>query len=153
MGRCPGLCYFAPLGGKDVAPGFSPARAALKDGATLAGADRKCGGLRYQLRHFNGSQRDARGAYISRYVCATRGLTAAGATVPGESGGVLIGRFVARSTDVALSITRLVPMEVVERFLSARRHRSPVTLMRIVAVVNVAVEASGSMEPWARPDE
>jgi hypothetical protein len=80
-------------------------------------------------------------------------LTAAGATVPGESGGVLIVRIVARITDVALAITRLVPMEVVERPLPARRRRSPVTLTRIVAVVNVAVEAPGSMEPRARPDE
>jgi hypothetical protein len=88
--------------------------------------------------------------------CAIRapsGLTAAGATVPGESCGVLIARIVARLTYVALSIARLVPMEVVERCLSARRRRSPVTLTRIVAVVNVAVETSGSMEPWARPDE
>jgi hypothetical protein len=75
------------------------------------------------------------------------------ATVPGESCGMLIARIVARSADVAPSITRLVPMEVVERCLSARRRRSPVTVMRIVTVVNVAVEATASMEPWARPDE
>ena len=75
------------------------------------------------------------------------------ATVPGESCGVFIARFVARLADVALSITRLVAVEVVERGLSALRHGSPVTLTRVVAIVNVAVEASGSVEPGARPDE
>ena len=83
----------------------------------------------------------------------TVAATTAATTVSGVSGGVLIAGIVAGLTDVALSVTRLIAVEVVERCLSARWRRSPVTLTRVVAVVNVAVEAAGSMEPWARPDE
>jgi hypothetical protein len=70
------------------------------------------------------------------------------------SGAVLFVRVVAGiRSDVASPIPSFVRVEVVERLLSALGHRSFVTVARIVAVIDVTGEASGSMEPWARPDE
>jgi hypothetical protein len=70
------------------------------------------------------------------------------------SGAVLPFRVVAGiSNDVALPIPSFVRVEVVERLLSALGHRSFVTLTGVEAVIDVPGEASGSMEPWARPNE
>jgi len=55
--------------------------------------------------------------------------------------------------DVASPIPSFVRLEVTERLRSATGQRSFVTVVRIVAVIDVTGEASGSMEPWARPDE
>jgi hypothetical protein len=54
---------------------------------------------------------------------------------------------------VTLPIPRFVRMKVAERLFSALRHRSCVTVMRIVAVIDVAVEAARTMEPWAGSNE
>jgi hypothetical protein len=70
------------------------------------------------------------------------------------SGAVLRVRVVAGiRNDVASPVPSFVRVEVAERLLSALGHRSFVTLARIVAVIDVTGEASGSMEPWARPEE
>jgi len=70
------------------------------------------------------------------------------------SGAVLLVRVVAGiRNDVASPVPSFVRVEVAERLLSALGHRSFVTVARIVAVIDVTGEASGSMEPWARPDE
>jgi len=70
------------------------------------------------------------------------------------SGAVLPARVVAGiSNNVASPIPSFVRVEVAERLLSALGHRSSVTVARIVAVIDVTGEASGSMEPGARPDE
>src|ERR1035441_10166749 len=70
------------------------------------------------------------------------------------SGAVLLARLVAGiSSDVASPIPSFVRVEVAERLLSALGHWSFVTVARIVAVIDVTGEATGSMEPWARPDE
>jgi hypothetical protein len=50
---------------------------------------------------------------------------------------------------VTLPIPRLICVEVIECRFSAPRQRSNVTVMRIVAVVDVAVEAVGAMKPGA----
>jgi hypothetical protein len=50
---------------------------------------------------------------------------------------------------MALSIPRLVPVEVVERLRTALRQRSMVTLARVVAVVDVAVKAASAVKPGA----
>jgi len=60
---------------------------------------------------------------------------------------------VASVSDVALSIARFVAMEVVELPLAALGQRSVIAVMRIVAVVDVAVKAGVAMEPWACSDE
>ena len=44
-------------------------------------------------------------------------------------------------------------MEVVERLLTALGHRSGVTVMRVVAVIDVAIEAAMTVKPWAGSDE
>jgi hypothetical protein len=48
---------------------------------------------------------------------------------------------------VALGIMRLVSLEVVELLSAARGQRSMVAMMRIVAIVDVAIEAVRTVEP------
>jgi hypothetical protein len=70
------------------------------------------------------------------------------------SSAVLLARLVAGiRNDVASPVPSFIRVKVVERLLSALGHRSFVTVARIVAVIDVTGEASGTMEPWARPDE
>ena len=70
------------------------------------------------------------------------------------SGAVLLARLVAGiSSDVASPIPSFVRVEVAERLLSALGPRAFVTVVRIIAVIDVTGEASGSMEPSGRPDE
>jgi hypothetical protein len=54
---------------------------------------------------------------------------------------------------VALSIPRLVCVEVVKCLLAARWCGSCVTVSRIIAVVYVSVEAMRAVKPGASPDE
>jgi hypothetical protein len=54
---------------------------------------------------------------------------------------------------VASPIPRLVSVEVVELLLPASRQRSDVAVMRIIAVVDVAVEAARTVKPGASSDE
>jgi hypothetical protein len=70
-----------------------------------------------------------------------------------KSSAVFTAWIVACLAYVALPIPRLVRMEMAERRLSALRHRSRITVARIIAVINVAVEAVRTMEPWASAEE
>jgi hypothetical protein len=80
-------------------------------------------------------------------------LSAAGSTLR-ISSAVLFARLVAGiRSDVAAPIPSFVRVEVAECLLSALGPRSSVTVVRIVAVIDVTGEASGSMEPTARPDK
>jgi hypothetical protein len=54
---------------------------------------------------------------------------------------------------VALAIPGLVRVEVVERLISACGHRSDVTMTRIIAVVDVAIEAVRTVIPRTRSYE
>jgi hypothetical protein len=54
---------------------------------------------------------------------------------------------------VASPIPRLVSSEVVEALRPALRQRSSVTVMRIEAVVNVAVKAAMAVKPGASPNK
>jgi hypothetical protein len=69
------------------------------------------------------------------------------ATASGQ--GVFAASIMASVAYVTLPIPRLVSVEVVERRLSASRQRSNVTVMRIIAVVDVAVEAVRAVKPGA----
>jgi hypothetical protein len=70
------------------------------------------------------------------------------------SGAVLLVRVVAGiRSNVASPVPSFVRVEVVERLLSAPGQRSFVSVVGIVAVIDVTGEPSGSMKPWARPDE
>jgi hypothetical protein len=75
------------------------------------------------------------------------------AAVPLKSGTVFTASIVACVADLTLSIPCLVRVEVGERLFPALRSRPVVTVMRIVAVVDVAVEATGAMEPGASSEE
>jgi hypothetical protein len=63
--------------------------------------------------------------------------------------GMLIARIVTRGTYVTLSIPRLVAMEVVERCLPATRQRPVITVMRVVAVIDMPEEPMRAVEPGA----
>ena len=67
--------------------------------------------------------------------------------------GMLSACIMAGVAYVALPVAGLIPMEVVEPFLSAPWKRPCVTVMRIEAVVDVAVEAVVAMEPWASAEK
>jgi hypothetical protein len=54
---------------------------------------------------------------------------------------------------VALPIPRFVGVEMVEPLFPASRQRSMVSVARIKAVVDVAIEAARSVEPWAGSDK
>src|ERR1700758_2530049 len=54
---------------------------------------------------------------------------------------------------VAVSIPHLVSVEVIEGFISTFRMRTSVAVVRIEAIVNVAVEAVRAVEPGADADE
>jgi hypothetical protein len=71
--------------------------------------------------------------------------------IPGER--VFSLPFVAGVAYVASSISRLVSLEVVEALRPTSRHRSNVTVMRIKAVVDVAVKAVRAVKPRASSNE
>ena len=72
------------------------------------------------------------------------------ATTASESReGVFTATFMGSVSNVALPITSFIGVEVVELPLTTRRERSVVTVMRVIAVVDVSVEAVGAMKPGA----
>jgi hypothetical protein len=70
-------------------------------------------------------------------------------TTPISGEGVFTLRFMASIAYVASSIPRLVSLEVVEALRPPLRHRSSVTVMRIIAVVDMAVKAVRAVKPGA----
>jgi hypothetical protein len=54
---------------------------------------------------------------------------------------------------MASATTHLVSVEVIEGLVSMSRKWTTVALMWIEAVINVAVEVVGAVEPWAGSDE
>jgi hypothetical protein len=72
-------------------------------------------------------------------------MAAATTSVSGE--GVLIARFVAGIAYMALAIARFVSLEVVEPLRSTPRQRSSVAIVRVIAVVDVAVKAARAVVP------
>ena len=87
-------------------------------------------------------------ATVRRATAAVRG-TAAVISRQGMFAGAVMGS----SAYVALRIMRLVSLEVVELLASARRQRSMIPVMRIVAVVDVAIKAVVTVEPGAGSEE
>jgi hypothetical protein len=62
-------------------------------------------------------------------------------------------RIVACIADMSASVPRLVTLEVIKRPCPTLRHRSVVAVVRIVAVVHMAIEAARSVEPWTGSNE
>jgi hypothetical protein len=73
------------------------------------------------------------------------------AAISGE--GVFTARIMAGIADVASSVARLIAVEVVELLLAATRQGTVVPVVRIVAVVDMAVETGMAVEPGAGSDE
>jgi hypothetical protein len=61
--------------------------------------------------------------------------------------GMLIARIVTGGAYVTPSVPRLVAMEVVEGCLPATRDRPAITVMRVVAVINMPKEPTRTVEP------
>ena len=61
---------------------------------------------------------------------------------------VFPGPIMSSGAYVASPVPRLVSLEVIEALRSALRQRSNVTVMRIKAVVDMAIKAVRSMKPW-----
>ena len=72
---------------------------------------------------------------------------------PRKSAAAFTAAVMAGVAYVALPIPRLVGVEVIECMLAAVRQRSCVTMMRIEAVIDVAVEAVRAVEPGTRSEE
>jgi hypothetical protein len=85
--------------------------------------------------------------------CDLAGATASSSAHAREAAAAFRGRGVGRGAYVALSIAGFVRLEVGERLRPAIRQRAAVTVARVVAVVDVAVEAARAMEPGSRADE
>ena len=79
------------------------------------------------------------------------GVTAA--TGACESSRVFVARIMTGVSYVTLAVPRLIPVEVIEGLLTALRHRSCITMMRIVPVIDVAVEAMLTVKPRSSSNE
>jgi hypothetical protein len=69
------------------------------------------------------------------------------------SGAVFPASIVAWVSYVAHPIAPLVGVEVIERLRTALRQRSHVAMMRIIAIIHMAIPTMSPMEPRARSDE
>ena len=70
-----------------------------------------------------------------------------------KSSAVFTAPVMARVSYMTSPISRFVRMEVTERLFPALWHRSPVTMVGIVAIIDVAVEAMRAVEPRAGSEE
>jgi hypothetical protein len=90
-------------------------------------------------------------SYADRDLAAPVATAMASAPISRER--VFTNRIVASVACVALSIAGLVAVKVVELRLPAPRYRSVVSVMRIKAVVNVAIEAAWAVKPGTSSKE
>jgi hypothetical protein len=79
--------------------------------------------------------------------------TATGMAAAPESGAVFIVGIMTCIAYMAAAVPGLVSLKMLERLGSASGHRASVTVTRIVAVIDVAVEAVRAVEPWTGSDE
>jgi hypothetical protein len=81
-------------------------------------------------------------------------MTASAAAISSlDTGTAFTTAVVASIADMASSVARFIGMEMVERPLAAVRHGADVTMVRIVAVVDVAIKAVTAVKPWTGADE
>ena len=81
-------------------------------------------------------------------VTAAAGMAFAAGMASARKAGVMFpARVVIGGADVALSVTRFVAVEVVEGLGAALGERAGVSVMGVVAIVNVTVPAVGAVEP------
>ncbi len=82
---------------------------------------------------------------------ATTAVRCAAAVISRQ--GMFVGAIVGSVAYVALAIMRLVCLEVVEGLCPAWGQRSMVAVVRIVAIVDMAIKAVRTVEPGAGADE
>ena len=82
---------------------------------------------------------------------ATTAVRSAAAMISRQ--GMFVAGIMGSVAYVALRIMGLISLEVVELLCPARGQRSMVTVMRIIAIVDMAIKAVGTMEPGAGSDE
>ena len=70
-----------------------------------------------------------------------------------ESGSMFSTGIMPGVSYVTLAVPCFIGMEMVECPLAALGHRSGVTVTRVVTVIDMAVEAAMTVEPWAGSDE
>jgi hypothetical protein len=90
-------------------------------------------------------------AIESQLAAAT--TASASATASLKPSAVFAAWLVAGIACMALSVTRFVALEVSEGLRAAGRHRAVVAIMRIIAVVDMAIEAVRAMEPGTGSEE
>jgi hypothetical protein len=95
---------------------------------------------------------------LARGPCASRASgslarVTAGVTPSAESGAVFPAAIVAGVADVASSIARFIGAKPGERPLAPSREGSGVTVMRIEAVIDMAVKTARAVEPGTCADE
>jgi hypothetical protein len=86
---------------------------------------------------------------VRRATTAVRGSAAA--VISGE--GMFTTAIVRSVAHVALVIMRLVRVEVVELLCPARGQRSVIPMMRIIAIVDMAIKPVGTVEPGTSSNE
>ncbi len=80
-------------------------------------------------------------------------MTAACSAAPAKPAAALVSAVVRSGADVSAAIPRLIRMEVLKRRSAAFRQRSVIAIMRIPAIIYVAIEAARTMEPRAGSDK
>jgi hypothetical protein len=77
------------------------------------------------------------------------------AVVPSSSAAPETGKSVfmpaimTRVANVAATVPGLISVEVIKPLFSASRQRASVAVMRVIAIIDVAVEAARPVKPWA----
>ena len=66
-----------------------------------------------------------------------------------ESGTVFAASIVIGRARMSPPVAGLIGVESIERPFSMLRQRAAITMMRVKAVVDVAIEAVGTVEPWS----
>jgi hypothetical protein len=84
---------------------------------------------------------------VAAAVAAAMAFATAGVSAALESAAVFVDGTMTGIAYVALAIAGFVALEVAEGAVAAIRHGAGVAMMGIVAVVDVSVEAAGTVEP------
>jgi hypothetical protein len=88
---------------------------------------------------------------------ATVASTTAAVTTTAKSAASLWVPFACRLMScvpyVALSVASLVPVKMIERLLATPWHRPLITMMGVIAVINMSIEAARTVEPPSSANE
>ena len=92
------------------------------------------------------------GLFVDRPYLTTA-AAAARVSAASKSAAVLAAAVMAGSAGVALPVARLVGLEVGKRLVPAVRHGSSVAVVRVIAIVDMAIETVAAVEPRSSTDE